>query len=453
MTELLSSSLMDCEFPAIDIPSVAEALRVMRFEISHASGFLLNMRKALVSLEETIRNSNYVDVSVSNHEVIALKQSVQNLECSLEVAISEIQGKTSSLETAMERKIIIPGTLSTADDISVAFDIAVDNPQNKVNWPLAEMVLERFSFLWAEELSTVDFVIENSVFGKEVWKANRFYSNMVELLEGADRWRVRKSLEILSKLVDMDGDCDLSLSNGFFESLASIILQPEQAIFVDKERVWIHLIAKNQNKTIDQGISRLINSFLYSRKEEIKIVGNVMNIIYISTYKRNGIRNCIHLSQAESIPKALVSILVNGIEHSSIIFACFAVLQSLFKSLNKSNDFDDLYSSFEDCGICEALMTIMKVYKNDNDIIRDVLWIIHCVVDNGEPYIVEAGLLKALVEAFDNNKRINNNCVKYLPNHLKDLKKIVIILNEWDPKLYRELRSMGMPSSRSLLTR
>jgi hypothetical protein len=98
------------------------------------------------------------------------------------------------------------------------------------------------------ELVTVDLMIEDSVFDKEVWEANEFYRNMVTLLKRGDRWRVLNSLEIISKLVDKDGECSLSLGSGFFESLASIISQPEQAIFVDKEREWIHLIAK-KNRT------------------------------------------------------------------------------------------------------------------------------------------------------------------------------------------------------------
>jgi hypothetical protein len=299
---------MDFEFPAIDIPSIAEALRIMNWRVSHASRLLPDIRKASVSLEETIRNSNYIDVSVSNHEVIALKQSVHNLERSFEVAISEVQRKIALLEIALRRKISIPPILSTADDISVAFGIAVDNPYiARIDWPLAEMVLERFLFLWTAELVTVDLMTVDSVFGNKVWEANEFYGNMVELLKGGDRWRVQKSLEVLSKLVDKDGDYSLSLGNEFFESLASIVLQPEQAIFIDKERVWIHLIAKNQNKPIDQDISRLINSFLYSRKEETTVTKYIVDTIHGFINQKVGIHeNCIYLSDAPNVPLALV---------------------------------------------------------------------------------------------------------------------------------------------------
>jgi hypothetical protein len=48
-----------------------------------------------------------------------------------------------SLETALNTKVKIPATLSTSDDILVAFHVAVDCPE--IDWPLAETVLDRFS--------------------------------------------------------------------------------------------------------------------------------------------------------------------------------------------------------------------------------------------------------------------------------------------------------------------
>lgn len=71
----------------------------------------------------------------------------------------------------------------------------MDNPYiARFDWPLAEMVLERFLFLWTAELITVDLMTVNSVFGNKVWEAYKFYGNMVELLKWGDRWRVQKSL-------------------------------------------------------------------------------------------------------------------------------------------------------------------------------------------------------------------------------------------------------------------
>jgi hypothetical protein len=43
---------------------------------------------------------------------------------------------------------------------------------------------------------------------------------------------------------------------------------------------WAYLIANNQAKTIDHGILRWINSFLYSQKEKNNIVLNAIRIMY-----------------------------------------------------------------------------------------------------------------------------------------------------------------------------
>jgi hypothetical protein len=164
----------------------------------------------------------------------------------------------------LNKSALIPSILSTADDISTAFHIAVNGPETTlscpdIGWSFAEAVLERFSFLWTKELETVGDNVNKSTFGKAVWQ-NNFGSNMVKLLNGGDCWRLRKSLELL---VEMVGDaCDLPVSVEIFESLAPILLQP------DEDVEWAYLIAKNQKIAVDHGTLRLINSFLYSRKEK-----------------------------------------------------------------------------------------------------------------------------------------------------------------------------------------
>jgi hypothetical protein len=67
----------------------------------------------------------------------------------------------------LSRNAIIPTTLSTADDVSVALHIAVSGP--KINWYSAELVLERFLFLWNEEPCVLmDDDIDYSVLGYNV---------------------------------------------------------------------------------------------------------------------------------------------------------------------------------------------------------------------------------------------------------------------------------------------
>jgi hypothetical protein len=76
---------------------------------------------------------------------------------------------------------------------------------------------------------------------------------------------------------------------------------------VYKQREWIHLISKNQNKSIDHDISRLINSFLYSRKEETTVTKYIVDTIHGFINQKVGIHeNCIYLSDAPNVPLALV---------------------------------------------------------------------------------------------------------------------------------------------------
>lgn len=60
-------------------------------------------------------------------EATALKQSVRNQK----LAISEIQERMASLEVSINTDAVIPATLSTAFDVSVAFHIAVNDKRTE----------------------------------------------------------------------------------------------------------------------------------------------------------------------------------------------------------------------------------------------------------------------------------------------------------------------------------
>jgi hypothetical protein len=93
-------------------------------------------------------------------EATTLKQSANNLE----LAISELQDRMISHEFSLRgRNAIIPSTLSTADDIAVAFHIAVNSPV--IDWPLAEMVLERYLFLGTKGLDVNENIFVDNVIG------------------------------------------------------------------------------------------------------------------------------------------------------------------------------------------------------------------------------------------------------------------------------------------------
>lgn len=307
MVEAMVYPVMECNISANEIPSIDKALRTMRSGLIYASQFLSKMQDASISLEAIVLNSHTVDFS-AHHEATAMRLSANNID----LAMSEIEERMTSLEVILNRKAVIPTVLSTADDVSVAFHIAMNSP--KIDWPFAEFVLERFSLLWTEEKAMIHNKVEDSAFRQNVWYNNDFDDNMVKLLQEGDCWKVRKSLELLDEIVE-DAD-DLTVSVEIFDSLALILLQPMQSSEEYEERKWVYLIMKNQDKPITQDTSRLIDSFLYSEEGKVRISANVLKII--TTFINDNTEddedfdlgsNKVHFLDASNIPKALVEIL------------------------------------------------------------------------------------------------------------------------------------------------
>jgi hypothetical protein len=217
MSKAVAISTRECDFSAIKIPPIAKTLSRMRVEILNASLLLSRIQEVSLSLKETIQKSNFVE-SDDLREADALVESSFNLK----LVISEIQERMTSLEVSLSRNAIIPDNLSNADDLSVALDIAVNG--FIMEWPLAETVLERYLFLKTEELD--EWGSDDSSYN--VWEMDGFESNFAKLLKAGDCWRVRKSLELFLKMLGDKYDCGFEGSTEIFESLASIILQPNQ---------------------------------------------------------------------------------------------------------------------------------------------------------------------------------------------------------------------------------
>jgi hypothetical protein len=133
---------------------------------------------------------------------------------------------------------------------------------------------------------------------------------MVKLLQGGKLLgRVSKSVELIQEIVD--NVRYLTVSFGFFDSLASILLQPVLSPQEDEERILAYLIVKNQDKSIDCGISRLIDSFIYSRKRKTSVACNVLKIISRFIIQDNSDSdNEDNFQNALNIPKALVKVLI-----------------------------------------------------------------------------------------------------------------------------------------------
>lgn len=143
MSEMMTILSGECYLSVIDIPSIAVRLSGLNKEFLNASLLIPKLQTVSVNLEYLFQKSNFVNFA--SPEAAALRESIYTLECNLEVAVSEIQKRMTSLEVILSRNIIIPPTLSTADDVSVAFHIAVNGPI--IDRSFAEMVLERYLFL------------------------------------------------------------------------------------------------------------------------------------------------------------------------------------------------------------------------------------------------------------------------------------------------------------------
>jgi hypothetical protein len=172
--------------------------------------------------------------------------------------------------------------------------------------------------------------------------------------------------------------CDFTGNAEMFNSLASIILQQRQFCEVDNEMRWIFLIEKNQEKPINNDITQLINSFLYSREGKNTNVTYVLSIIYgfICDEDDEGsdYENITIIIDETDVPNALVSILHMEIRNADVIGDCLDVVYNLVK-FEGGNPHEYVCRKIETCrvpglpgiGIWKALFTIIEIYINDEN--------------------------------------------------------------------------------------
>jgi hypothetical protein len=431
----------DCNVLAINIPSITAALSIMSSEIINATLLLPKIRDASMSLEEIIRNSHYVDLS-AHHEATALKQSAHNLGQTLELAISQFQKRMASLQEVLSKKSAIPTSLSTADDVSVAFHIAVNRPN--IDWHLAEVVLDRFSILCTKELT-----IDRS-FCQTVWNINNFENNMVKLLKGGDCWRLKKSLKLIQNIVVSAHD--LTVSASFFDSLASVIWDLRFPADVEEERKWAYLIAKNQDTLTDRYFTdryfpRMINSFLYSQKGKSSTTYNVLKIISALIGNEHGPRvNDNSVSKSQYVPSVLYRCLHTEKDNSDVINVCLDLALIMVRTVTIIDDESDVEEEPHDepsflCDLCEKysfcpqLIVILDKYISDEEIVKKVLKVIHLIIFHRKNIarLTITDLIGTLVSVFQS---------PYHHNNLSSLVDVVEQLIFHDRRRFHEL---GIP--------
>jgi hypothetical protein len=190
----------------------------------------------------------------------------------------------------------------------------------------------------------------------------------------------------------------------------------------EEEMKWVHLIAKDQEIAIDHGVLRLINSFLYSRREKNIVVCNTLKIISAFIFTEMSPEdNVIAFTRARDIPKALVKILTEENGDGDVITICLLLADGLATCCENSDmDIQSVCRTFVRWGIAEALMHIMKIYRSDGDKTRDALIVIHHVLlhfENVQRFI-DAGLLETLVDVFNSSVNQDKRFLRLIVNNL-----------------------------------
>jgi hypothetical protein len=203
---------------------------------------------------------------------------------------------------------------------------------------------------------------------------------------------------------------------------------------------WIYLIARNQEKTKNHDIPRLINSFLYSRKGETAIVISILDMIkaFIDVEVFNNV-NCETYSNVPSLPGALVTILVKEKGNPGVIGVCLDVANSLFNCTK--GDYREICRNFVRYGICEALVSIAEIYILDTAKMEDILGLISIIiVEDWGSHIerfITAGLLTVLVLVLVAKTRERSYNLK--------IREIVESVYEHDAEIIPQSIEMGMP--------
>jgi hypothetical protein len=167
----------------------------------------------------------------------------------------------------------------------------------------------------------------------------------------------------------------------------------------EEEMQWAYLISKNQEKEIDHGILRLINSFPYSRKDKNGIFYIALETIYeLLDEELCAEENLIHFANAPNVPKALVKLLIDEKENTEIINVRLALVSILVTLDNSEIDIQIVNRSLVTCGICEAVVHFMEIPTIDEDKIHSAIQIINYIIDfESISRFITAGLLEALM--------------------------------------------------------
>jgi hypothetical protein len=308
-----------------DAASILAALNELKSEVSPLSASKVLDKS--ISLVTVIQRTSLCDHDTLQ-EASALRCAAQNIG----LAISEIQERMILLETTLRNNAIISSTLSVADlstptNISEALEIAVNGPER--DWTFAVKIIERFSIIYTELRETEDYdnemnnydVMEPDEFLEYVWHGHNFQGNVARLLHSGNISIVTKLLELFNQYFPFGSELIISVE--IFDALSCILIEMD-------DRKWIYLIGKNQEKEIDHGLSRLINSFLCSQKEKEIIISSVLKLMcHFTQFNDSNFDNMSNILDAPNVSKALVKILIEEKTNNKITGYCLKFLNEI----------------------------------------------------------------------------------------------------------------------------
>jgi hypothetical protein len=428
-----------------DVGDILAAMNDLKLGVSQLT--VSNVVNTSKLLHKKIQGSSLCEID-TRQEAIALRQAAQNLE----LAMSEIHTSMARIENSLKNNAMISSSLSiadlsTPDDISQALQNAVNGPGR--DWIFAAKIVERFtSCYWAlieseddDDSDGDDDELEPEEFLQAVWASYNFQRNLARLFCSGNVSIVNKLLESFDHINPFSSEVPLSAK--IFDSLASIL------ITVD-DRKWIYLIAKNQEKEIDHGISRLINSYLCTQKDKDVVICNALKLMWSYTDEHFVKSRCLYESNsgnmininilaAPNMFKALVKIISEERMNDTIMEYCLHFLSSLLS-----------YNSIEQPGTTEASLQIVRV-----DLVRFGICELLIPLLGGSRYVIKAltithfiskcpeyiprfitmGLLPILVQIFHTPKYSNHNSYD----------KIIKDLCNYDSNIGERFHELGVP--------
>jgi hypothetical protein len=226
-------------------------------------------------LKDAVASETFVKAAIgTNSQQLILEEAA--LECSFQLltnVLTEVELGSTVLKQSVKILIVtVPETLSNVQEILTALRLAVCGP--KIDWYLLNKALNSLVALTTRHSIRYPDIQSRRLLMKKVWQTDFFMADVTTILRSGDV-QMSICLEALNTVISQYKD-DLSCSDLFFDPLVDVLWQLKLPAIVQKERLLVHLIARNQSPYIGDDAVRLINDFVYSHKKAIDIASSTL---------------------------------------------------------------------------------------------------------------------------------------------------------------------------------